>query len=296
MWSMLFFLPLGLFSFRSSWAILSALTLFVAVLSVPKMQHRVWYWLSVFLVITAYPSLRLIADGNFDVAVLAGGLLILAGYSAMQPFVLGVGLLMITVKIQACWLLLIVLGLFLLRWPIKKVMTLAVFLAIFVIPGLMLYGQPWLNTLNDSPFNQSVMNSSLLVAPIWHGIGTIPVAITWFLVFGLSLYLGLASRQLSREKVSMLMAASLLLAPYSAANSFFALAALSVIRLVQTRPRLGLPLLLLTDLLFLIPTEIKFEWSALFWTLMFGLVWAVNAWQIYVVEIRDRRLIVQASA
>ena len=295
-WSAVFALPLGFLSFRSSWGMVALLTIAVQILAVSYSQKRWHYWLSVGLAVVSFTTLRVIADGNLEFMVLGGALLILYAFRTERPVWLAIGFLLLTTKVQLAWVLVIVMAVYLLKWPMRQKLLFAGTLAIFVVPTMLIFGQAWLNSVIGIPEAGSIMNSGLNVALSWHGVDPVIRTILWLICFGLSLYIGLANkRTLSREKISMLIAAGLLLSPYSAPNSFYALLALSVIPLLQNQPRIGIPLLVLTNLSFILPTDFRYDWGAVYFTGIFALVWAASVWQVYQAEMRRADALVAVS-
>src|SRR5262249_859791 len=106
--------------------------------------------------------------------------------------------------------------------------------------------------------------------------------IFWAAVFGATAYVTWKSRRtFSREKSAMLVAASLLLAPYAAGNSILAVLALGVIPLFFKRRWLGLSLILLADLNFLFGRDL----SAYYATGVVLAMWAILTWQVWKTEI-----------
>jgi len=102
----------------------------------------------------------------------------------------------------------------------------------------------------------------------------------------------------SRTKAGMLIAISLLLAPYSAGNSFLAVLAIGIIPLLQFHPRTGIALIALTDLLYitLALPEIRFRWSAYYWTAMLILTWGIFASHVYRQECKRAVAVPEAAS
>lgn len=78
-----------------------------------------------------------------------------------------------------------------------------------------------------------------------------------------------------------LIAASLLLAPYSAANSVLTVLAVGVIPLFQKRPLIGGLLIVLINLPFLFPPETHFNFSAYYTTALLLVIWGVFGWHVW---------------
>jgi len=110
-WSIIYVLPLGLLSFRQSWAVLTLVTLAVLLISVPRTPKKSFY-VGIVLVSLAYPTLRTIIDGNFELFVIGGALLIIYAVTNRLPVAMIAGVLLITSKIQESWYLLGLLPIF----------------------------------------------------------------------------------------------------------------------------------------------------------------------------------------
>jgi hypothetical protein len=91
---------------------------------------------------------------------------------------------------------------------------------------------------------------------------------------------------LSREKAGMLIAASLLIAPYAAGNSALSIYAVGVLPLFFTRRWLGVFLVVLTNALYLMlgQNEWMFRYSAYYWTGYFFVAWLVLGWVVWQTE------------
>jgi len=88
----------------------------------------------------------------------------------------------------------------------------------------------------------------------------------------------------------MLIAASLVLSPYAAGDSFLTVLTIGVIPMIQTRPRIAWILLALTDLQYILPRDFLFANGAYYWTAMLILVWAIWMQQIYRAEVRQQSI------
>ncbi len=84
----------------------------------------------------------------------------------------------------------------------------------------------------------------------------------------------------------MLIAASLLLAPYAAGDSVLTVLAIGIIPLFQARPRTGLILIAFVDLQYVLPRDFLFQYSAFYWTAMLITCLGIWAWRFYQKEVR----------
>jgi hypothetical protein len=292
-WSLPAILPLGFFSLRASWALLALATLTVLALSVP---HRRNQRLALILLLTSFPVLRQVVDGNVEVLVIAGVLLLIYGFRSGHLIATVIGLLLATAKPQETWLLMLVLATYFLRaWSLQRIFELGMSLAIIVVPALLLFGGAWRDAMqNIFPPPGTEVDITLWACLHRLGAGTTIAIIVWILFFAATIYITLfAKPTLSREKAAMLIAASLLLAPYAAGNSFLTVLAVGIIPLFQSRPRLGWFLILLIDLQYIlqfVARDFLYANGAYYWMLMLVFVWAYWGWQIYKTETSESAL------
>jgi Glycosyltransferase family 87 len=267
-WDAVLLLPLGWLSFRGSWAAITLLTIAVLVVSVPVSQGRWRLLLALLLLVTAYPALRHIADGNLEWMVIPGFLLTVYGYEKNKIWPLAAGLLLATAKVQEAWVPCLVLGIYLLRtWPAKRLVALFGLIAVFVVPALVWLGREWVFGLTHVTERGSIMDSSLISTlarlswPNW-------LAMSGWLILAaiVALYAWRSGPTLSRQKAAVLVAASLLLSPYAAGNSYLTVLTIGIIPLVMTGNPLAIVLLVLVDLPYFASRELLYFWSATYWT------------------------------
>ncbi len=285
-WSVLPLLPLGWFSMRVGWGLLVFFTFVTLILSVPRSpdnKKRYW-WLSVFLLSVSFPSLRHAVDGNFEGLVIVGILLALAGYERKNPYVLSAGVLMASAKPQEVVLFMVVLGVYVLQvwprrdWLIATLVTLAV-----IIPTMLWQGGNWIQALAGTYQRGSIMDISLWAALNRTGWISTPVqAALWATILLATFFVAWrSSRELTREKAGMLIAASLLISPYAAGNNVLTLLAIGIMPLLQNDLMFGLPLVILTNLPYLFTRDMLYYGQAYYWTALTFLSWAVISWRIY---------------
>lgn len=287
-WSLAILLPLRHLSVQASWGVWNFVSLVVLLLSVPRPPQRIRFWLSALLLIVSYPALRLLADGNLDPMTIAGALLCVIGYQQRHTLGLAAGILLVSTKPQASVLLLVALGVYILQtWPPRAWLRLGAILAVVVIPALVWRGPAWIEAVFSIQERGSLMDVSL-----WAALtrAALPVALRvalWLAVLGLTL--GVAwqtGRRFSRYKAAMLIAASLLIAPYAAGNTVLVVMAVGVIPLFQARPGWGLLLIALFDLPFLIPPEALLVSFGYYSTLLLLLLWGAMIVQVWREEAR----------
>lgn len=247
-WSVLPLWPLGALPMASAWGLLVYASLIVLVLSVPRVRPRWRTWAGILLLVASFPSLRNIADGNFEALVIAGVLLTLAGYERQQPLTLSVGVLLASAKPQTVLLLMPVLALYVLQtWPLRAWLRAGLITGSVILVTFLWRGEQWLASLARMPQLGTVMEANLMASLT--RLDALPEAFNWALwLFVLAVTLLVVwrgNRHLSREKSGLLIAASLLLSPY-AAGTLVPLA-IGVIALFVKRPAWGLPLIVLID-------------------------------------------------
>ncbi len=287
-WSVLFVLPLGLLPFRTSWALLSFATLAILIVSVPRTPRRWLFLSSVFMLVVSFLVLRQIADGNFEVLVIGGILLTIEGFRRGSPLVLALGLLAATGKLQETWLMIPAVGFYVLTtWPPRRQLVAISSVVLVVAVCWLLFGQSWFGAMMGIREKDTIVNINLLSSASRLDI---PLAVAHLvLALGLAVTAAIvlfSQRTMTRDKAAMLVCASLLLAPYSAGNSFLTVLAIGIMALFQSQPRLGIALWLLTTWWYFAPTDLAFWWSSNYWTGMLVLTWGILIWKIYSEELR----------
>ncbi len=287
-WSVLPLLPLGWLPMKIAWGLLAFLTTLVLVVSVPRIPRRGRYWLSMLLLVGHFLAMRNMADGNLEGIVIAGVLLIVYGYHRQHPWLLAGGILLATAKPQESSLLLLALGVYvLLTFPRQTILRLVGGLLIVIVPMMLWRGQQWLAALFGTYQAGTIMDVGLMAA--LRRAALFPDALNWLLwllVIGVTAgVVWLSQRTLSREKAGMLIAASLLIAPYAAGNNVLAVIAIGIIPLFQRRWLLGGALIMWANAAILINQPRFLGINAYWWTIYLLVVWG-----IFLVEIGQREI------
>lgn len=255
-WSVFYLYPVAQLPMQIAWGIVMYLTLIVQVLSVPSVRPRWRTWLGIVLLVVSFPSLRHMADGNFEGIMIGGLLLALYGYHRANVPALAAGLLLSTAKPQQVLFFLPVLSVtMLMTLPRRLLLQTAAICLLFVIPGMLWRGEEWWTVgMMDMPNRGTDMDISLMAALDRAGLTGLEIKIAAIAaVSGVALYTAWASRlHLSRELTGMLVAASLLIAPYAAGNSVLVVLAIGIIPLFQRRIGIGLTLIVLYNVPFLL--------------------------------------------
>lgn len=282
-WSVLAVLPLGWLSFRASWGVLTFLTLAVEIISVPAAPPKWRQWAGILLLASSFPSLRHIVDGNFEGLIIAGTLLLVYGLGRQNLWMSAAGVVLATAKIQETWLLMATAGVYVLRtWPRREWLKLAGLFLTVMIPSLLWKGSEWLAAMAAIGERGSIMDASLLAALGRAGLPLWVIGALWIILLAATAFIVLRTApQLSREKAALLIAASLLLAPYSAGNSYLTVLAVGVIPLLFARPASGIALLALTNALFFVPRDWMIAYSAYYATALLALTWLLLGWHVW---------------
>jgi hypothetical protein len=282
-WDAVLVLPLGFLSMRASWGLIGFITLTVLIMSVPPAPSKRLYWVSILLLVLSFPSLRHMADGNFEALVIAGVILIVYGYREQYPLALATGILLAVAKPQETILAILALAVYALP-NIKQSFWLktGVVLAAVILPFMFWKGADWLTVMFSIEQQGSIMDMSLRAA--LNRTEFIPSAIqwmTWIAFLAANGFVIWRSRpELSREKAGMLVAASLLISPYSAGNSILTVLAVGIIPLFHVRPRIGSLLIFLVSLPYLWTKDMLFYWQASYGTAVLLLAWGIFAWRV----------------
>ena len=282
-WSLVPLLPLGFLSMQSSWGILAGVGIFIMIVSVPKIRPKFLYWISILLLVISFPSLRNIADGNMENIVIGGVLLIIYGYSSKHPYAVIIGVLLATIKIQEVTLFLAVVFLYiLLTWNTRDWLKMGLYLSGVITLSLIWRGKSWFIALfgpNYQKYTNSIIDISLSAA--LKRLGFVPpfvITFFWLAILGITLAIIWRSRAtLSREKAGMLIAGSLLIAPYAAGNSLLTLLAIGIIPLFQANRLLGGLFIVLVNLTFFWPLDLTQNYSSYYCTGVVFFIWAILA-------------------
>lgn len=274
-----------IFPFNVSWGLAACATLALLVASVPSAVGKKRWLIGLLVIATSYLTLRQVADGNLEAFVLAGILLLLASLRRKNPWLLAIGILLAATKIQETWLLLIATAVVVaMVWSRRAVIRALLITFAFSLPFLFWKGGEWINEIVTSPYPGTIVDSSLgatlarLAAPnylYW---------ILWLAIAATTLYV-LVHRgpRIERMEAGLLIAASLLLAPYAAGNSALVPLAIGVIPLLQRRVFLGLGLVVLYDLPYLALTrpDLRATSESNYWTFVLLVTWIALAFVLY---------------
>jgi hypothetical protein len=309
-WTVLMLWPVGALPFTLGWSVLASATIGVLILSVPRLPSGKADIGATLALLFTFWTLRQIAEGNLALLTIGGGVLVLSGWQAQSPWRVAAGLLLITAKYQEGWLLLIALGWSILRtWPARRWQTLAGLVLLVVAPSVLMLGADWLGNLLPASgglqFSAKISrlpgNISLTALTGLPGPWPLLRPLAWLLVFGGTIYVAMKSGPgLSREKIGLLLTASMLLAPYTGGMSLVTALAMGGILVLQHSLPQGLVLLLAYNVVYIsaLPSLAPFLPSALSWVVydrpdyfqMFTLLltWLFLGWRVYRMEVTPR--------
>lgn len=279
-WSAIFFMPIANFDMRVAWGIWSYITLIILMLAVPTTRRKGVYFLSIALMLTSFPTLRVLADGQLDAQIIAGVLLIVYAMRHENPYWLTLGALWATAKPQAVFLFMPFVALTMFRhwkprnWMLAAGLTLAV-----VIPLSLWRGREWLAALGGTYQAGSIIDMSIAAA--LNRLEFIPspmIFAIWLLILLVSIAIALLTPPtITREKASFLISASLLLAPYSAGNSVIIILAVGALVLLQRQFAFGLGLFILADIFYPFNRPAFIDIYAYYWTAFLIVSWLIFA-------------------
>jgi hypothetical protein len=299
-WIVLLILPLGFLSMRASWALVALFTMIVLLISVPQTRPRWRYYVGILLLELSFPMLRHTVDGNFEGIVIAGVLLALWGYRLglrpqenrqtewIAPAILAAGALLAAAKPQLTAWFLLVFGLTTLyTWQRRRWLRALGFTLLVVIPCMLWKGQAYISNVFAISERGSIMDVSLMAALNRMHFPSILVAVFWLFILGATLWVMWQTRPprinplpFSRERAGLLIAAGLLLSPYSAGNSMLTLMAVGVIPLFLKRPLLGLLLIVPINLTFFVNNPSGLAYQAYYTTAVLLLCWGVLTYRV----------------
>lgn len=290
-WALAVIWPLAALPFKTGWALLACLTLLVFILAAPPRSDGRPDLALILGLLLAFWTLRQIADGNLAALVVAGFLLMRAGWERRSAWQVAAGVLLATAKPQEGGLAVLALGLAMLQsWPARRWLAAAGWASLGALPPLMAWGGPWLDRLLPGgqlsgsvarTFNNislaglagvgwpswAVLGAALLVAAVTAGL--------WFR----------ERRRFPPELAGLLAAAGLLLSPYANSTSLAVVLAVSVAPLVRGRPPIGWGLLALAFAPYVTAQpNTAAAWPESWQTAYLGLVWAAAAWAAWRAE------------
>jgi hypothetical protein len=245
-WALIFILPLSYLSLNVSWAIMTLLGATALVLSVPRYREWQWQLIGVLMLGASYSYRRYFTDTNYEAITILAVLAMLVAYRRRWPVLFAVAGMISTIKPQTTFLLVLVAALYVYQTATRRFfLQVAMLVGAMVVISTLWAGKPWLDTLTTRSFDYGIslyVTGSKLGAPDWtlHAIQVLIIGVT----LGVA-YLG--NRELSRAKTGMLIAASLLSAPFSNLHSALVLLAIGIVPLALERPRVGIWLVLLFD-------------------------------------------------
>jgi hypothetical protein len=221
-WSLAILYPFEQLPLKMTWGLMSFLLFTAVILWIPPFKHWTRYLLFVIVPIS-YPTLRNYAEGNYEAILLWGLLIIYLAYQKRNPFLLAFGVLLATIKVQACFLLILLIPWYIRDWEQKKQQQFYLVIAVWVIPIMALFGKMWIDSLG-------------YYSPEFGSFSLTTLELPWYLdylirgiLIGFALY---ASQQhLTRATMSLLIVTSLIVSPYAGATTIVIVLAIGVVNL-----------------------------------------------------------------
>lgn len=283
-WSVLILVPMGtLLPDRASWGLLAFFTLVGLVVSVPRTERKWVFYASILLIISSIPTLRVVVDAQLEILVIGGILAVLYGLRAEAPTILAVGSLFATAKPQAVFLLMPVVGLYmLLYWKRANFSRAVGIVGLVVIPTAIWRGAEWIDAVNGTYQAGSLIDISIGAALRRTEAFSEPIVTLarLALLLATACLIWISERTISSEKAALLVTSSLLLAPYSAGNSVLIVLAVGVVPLLHRRFWLGLLMFVLADIYLYFNQPSFAEYVSYYWTAFLLLSWVVFTWDI----------------
>lgn len=146
-WSILLLVPLTALPFKLSWSLMLYFTTLMMVASVPRSRSSALWIAGIFLLLLSYPTLRNFADVNLEAYVILGILLTIYAYQSKHPLFLAVAVLIAVIKPQSVFLVMIVLGFYMLQtFPKREIAKFAVLVGSVFVITMLLWGQAWFDS------------------------------------------------------------------------------------------------------------------------------------------------------
>lgn len=279
-WTLALLWALTVWPLATSWGLVSLATTAILAYSVPRHPQRAIWLTSLLALLLSYPALRHLVDGNIEALVIAGALLLALALREKSAAGLALAGLLLTAKVQASWLLLIILGLYIWRrWPRRDLLAAAGWAAAGSLPFVMWRGANWWAAVSDVSFTST--NISLLETlhtwqtPDWARL------VLWCTVFFITLWVTWKQPELeSRSALGALLAAGLLLSPYASTHGVLVPLAVGVVPVGQRRRGAGVLLSALCFIPYLTALNFdwRLQWENSYWTGVLLLSWLVLLW------------------
>jgi hypothetical protein len=175
-----------------------------------------------------------------------------------------------------------VVGLLILHnWPVRRWLQLGLVLLAVIVPAMLWQGGAWLSAIARMSQRGGAEDMSLLSVTGRLGLGGLFI-VFWLLLFGATVYFALRNpHALARPKAAMLLAASMLLAPYTSGISYISVFAIGVIPLLDAHPRLGALLVVVSNLPYFFSPQFVQQYGNYYSITTLLLAWAVNLWLLW---------------
>jgi hypothetical protein len=274
--------PITTIPLAVSWALWSFALLAVLLAAASVGSARRQRAAAILLLCTSYPAVRQLIDGNIELLIIAGALLIVWALPRRQPLAFAAGVLLAAAKVQESWLLLIAAGgLAYVQWGFRAALKAYALAAVPVLAALLWRGADWWAALQRFPFAGTSIDASFRATSARNSLPEWLFIASWLAVLAATLLVLRRGGVLGRAEAGALVVAGLLLAPYAASNSVLTPLALAAPSLFVRRPWLGAGLFALADLPYLLLGDVAWRFNAEsnYWTLFLLVLLAASLWE-----------------
>lgn len=297
-WGILFLLPLGFLPFRDSWGLTIIISLVALTICVPKKNNKPDI-MAILLLVLSFPSLRNLADGNLEGLIIGGIALALWSYQTRKPILLAVGILLASIKFQETWLLsLVLMYLIIKKWTSSDTLKTVIFGGMVVGISMIFWGRDWVASLVSNSAGSATLSSamgmgSLIDISLSGALERISVSLSSInIIVGLLLLatfflLYIFDRRdnlFHANSVSLLLTASMLIAPYVSGNSFLTVIAIGIVPLFQGNRILGMVLFFLVNVPYFFSQDMLYYYQSYYWTVLLVGLWLISAWKSIVLN------------
>lgn len=281
-WALVLLWPLTALPLNVGWGLWAFLLLVVLGFAARRGSGPSSGALAIVLLCSSYHTIRQVVDGNIELLVIAGALLLLAALPRRQAWLFAAGVLLTSAKIQGSWLLILAAVFVVWRsWGTPAALRAYALAGLPVLLALLWRGAEWWQALQRFPFTGTAIDASLLAtlarlrAPGWL------IAAAWLLVLAATLW-ALRRRSFAQVQVGALAAAGLLLAPYAASNSVLTPLALVAPPLLARRLWLGVVVFAFANLPYFLldNTAWRTHSESNYWTFFLLALWAISLWRL----------------
>lgn len=298
-WGVFFLLPFTLLPLRESWGLFSFVSLLILILSVPKKGADRLDFLGILLLVTSFPAIRSLADGNLECLVITGILLSRYALEKQNYPALTLGLLLSSVKFQETWLVLLFALISVVRkWSKGRLIKFYALLTLVVSVSMIFWGKQWLGSMIyvewEGSFPKiefigemgkgSIIDISLTSSLVRLGMPRYAIWMILFIIFAITFHQ--AYKTFSKPErdlryfFTFLIASSTMLSPYVSGNGYFTLFAIGIFPLLRQNYKVGVLLSALAFVPYFVDRTLLYNYQSYYWLLNAFLFWLVGVWTV----------------